>query len=119
MEEWIALLRTILCAILIIGLAYWFTKYVAGRTGAGMFGVMKGTEQFRALARLSLGRDQALVLVQVGGRYFLLGVTPAAVSNLAEFTKEEAETWPGNQEQPAPPSFGEALRTVLQQKRQR
>lgn len=107
----------LICVVVIIALAYWFTKYVAGRGGLGGFGLSSGGERFKILARLSLGREQMLVLVQVGERYFLLGVTPSAISTLAEFTAEEAQAWPAAQEQPPAPSFRETLHTILQKKR--
>lgn len=118
-NSWFALLWVVVCAALIIGLAYWFTKYVAAQGKLGSFGMAKGAEQFKVLARLSLGKEQMLVLVQVGGRYLLLGVTHSAISTVAELTAEEAETWTKPPDQPPPPTFREALRTVLQQKRQR
>lgn len=117
---WLSLLWVLVCVVVIIALAYWFTKYVVGRGAFNGLGMSGGTERFKVLARLNLGRDQMLVLVQAGERYFLLGVTAGAISTLAEYTQEEAAAWRSAQEQqPAPPSFGEALRTVLQEKRRR
>ena len=110
----------LVCVLVIIVLAYLFTKYAAGR-GIGFLGTGSGTDQFKVLTRLSLGREQSLALVQAGGRYLLLGVTPSEVSLVAELTQEEAQvlyTRPAS-DQPAPPSFGEALRSVLQQKKPR
>ncbi|MCI8423621.1 MAG: flagellar biosynthetic protein FliO [Lawsonibacter sp.] len=118
-DSWLSLLWMLVCVVLIVGLAYWFTRYAAGRGGMGLFSAARGTEQLHVLARLALGREQQLVLVKAGERYFLLGITPSSISALAEFTKEEAESWPGAQGQQTPPDFGEALRTMLQQKRQR
>ena len=116
---WLTLFWVIVCVVLIIGLAYWFTKHVAGR-GVGRFSAWaKGSEQLKVLARLSLGKEQQITLVQAGERFFLLGVTASAISNLAELTKEEAASWTQKPDQPPPPSFREALRIVLQQKRQR
>jgi len=118
-DTWLSLFWLLFCIVGVIGLAYWFTKHVVGRGMLNGFGVSAGDGRLKALARLNLGRDQMLVLVQAGERYFLLGVTPSAISTLAEYSREEAETWMAAQEQPANPSFGEALRTVLQQKRRR
>jgi flagellar biogenesis protein FliO len=80
----------------------------------------KGAEYLTVLSRLSLGKDQQLAMVQAGDRYFLIGVTAGQMTTLAEFTQQEAERWqsqqagqPGNE---TPPSFGQALRTVIQQK---
>ena len=118
-NTWLSLLWVLVCMVLIVALAYWFTKYVVGRGKLGAFGAARGTEHLKVLARLGLGKDQMVILVQAGERYFLLGVTPSGISNLAELTAEEARPWTEKPDQPAPPSFGEALRIVIQQKRQR
>ena len=109
----------LVCVVVIIVLAYLFTKYVAGR-GGSFLGAGGGTDQFKVLCRLPLGRDQAAVLVQAGERYLLLGVVPSGITMLAELKREEAEAlYVRPDHQPAPPSFGEALRTVLKQKKPR
>lgn len=118
-DTWLSLLWVVLCVAAILVLAYWFTRYVAVRGFPGAQGP-KGPEQFQVLARLALGREESLVLVRAGERYFLLGVTPSGISNLAEFCGEEAEAWLKVQEaQPAPPSFREAVRLVMEQRKQR
>lgn len=114
----LSLIWMLVCVLVIIVLAYLFTKYVAGRGGA--MGVSGGSERFRVLARLSLGREQSAVLVKAGEKYLLLGVTASEVTVLKELTPEEAgEVYALPPDQPAPPSFGEALRTVLKQKKPR
>ena len=117
MEEWLSLIWVLVCVVAVICLAFWFTKYVVGRGALNGLGMSQGTEQFKVLARLNLGREQMLILVQAGERWFLLGVTPSAISTLAEFTREEAELWQVTQEPPETPDFREALRTVLRQKK--
>ena len=118
-NPWLSLLWVAVCVVVILALAFWFTKYVAVRGLPGSLGG-SGTERLRVLARLSLGKDEMLAVVQAGERCFLLGITPAGITNLAEFTGEEAALWLAAQaEQPAPPSFGEALRTVIRQKKPR
>ena len=113
-----SLIWMLVCVLVIIVLAYLFTRYVAGRGGA--IGVPGGTERFKVLARLSLGREQSAVLVKAGEKYLLLGVTASEVTVLKELTPEEAEAvYALPPDQPAPPSFGEALRTVLKQKKPR
>ena len=109
----------LVCVLVVVVLAYLFTKYVAGR-GGSLLGAGGGTDQFKVLARLSLGRDQSLALVQAGERNLLVGVAPSGLSLVAELTAEEAQAlYVRPADQPAPPSFGEALRTVLQQKKPR
>jgi flagellar protein FliO/FliZ len=118
----LSLLWVLVCVIVILGLAYWVTRSVAAADRRGLFGTSKGTDHLAVLSRLTLGKEQQLVLIRAGDRYLLLGVTTAQMTTLAEFTKEEAESWQTQQDQPtdqAPPSFGQALRTVLQQKGRR
>ena len=115
----LSLVWLLVCVVVIIVLAYLFTRYVAGR-GGSFLGAGGSTDRFKVLCRLSLGRDQAAVLVRAGERYLLLGVAPSGVTMLAELSREEAEAlYTRPTDQPAPRSFGEALRTVLKQKKPR
>lgn len=119
LDNVLSLMWVLVCVVVIIALAYLFTRYVAGR-GAGLLGQSGGTERFQVLARLSLGREQTLALVQAGGRWLLLGVAPSRVSLVAELTQEEAQAiCPTPPDRPAPVSFQEALRAVLKQKKPR
>lgn len=113
-----SLLWVFICVLLIIGLAYFFTKYVVGRGKLGM--IASGRRDIiKVAARVSVGRDSQLLLVQIGERYFLLGSTASGITKLAEFTPEEAELWK-NVESPSagdqPPSFGEAIRKAWKQR---
>ena len=113
-----SLIWLLVCVLAVVVLAFLFTRYVAGR--GGTLGVSGGSERFQVLARLPLGREQSAVLVKAGEKYLLLGVTPSKVAVLKELTAEEAEAvYALPPDQPAPPSFSEALRTVLKQKKPR
>ena len=111
-----SLLWLIICVILIIGLAYWVTRYVAGR---GVFGGLAGGRGLAILDQMILGRDQRVLLTQVGERYLLLGATPGGITLLAELTAEEAAAWRGSPEGGDRPSFQEAFFTMLKQKGRR
>ena len=114
----LSLIWLLVCVLAIVVLAYLFTRYVAGR--GGMIGMSGGSERFRVLSRLPLGREQSAMLVKAGEKYLLLGVTASKITVLKELTAEEAEAVCAlPPDQPAPPSFGEALRTVLKQKKPR
>lgn len=118
-NTWLSLLWVLICVVVILALAYWFTRHIAARGLPGLQN-RNESEQFQVLARLALGREQYLALVRAGTRYFLLGIAPSGISNLAEFTGEEAEAWLNAQaKQPAPPSFREAVRIVIEQRKQR
>ena len=114
----LSLVWMLVCVLVVIVLAYLFTRYVASR--GGTLGVPGGSERFRVLARLPLGREQSAALVKAGEKYLLLGVTASKITVLKELTPAEAEAvYALPPDQPAPPSFGEALRTVLKQKKPR
>ncbi len=104
------------CVVLIVGLAYWFTRYVAGR---GVFGAFQGERRRVILDRLPLGRDQSVVLARVGERYLLLGAGQAGITLLAELSAEEAASWKPPQAEDGRMSFQEAFRTVMKQKTRR
>ena len=106
----------LVCVVLIVGLAYWFTKYVVGR---GTFGALAGKGQMEVLDRLPLGRDQSVVLARIGERYLLLGAGTAGITLLAELTAEEAASWRPVQVPEGNPGFKEALITMVKQKRRR
>jgi flagellar protein FliO/FliZ len=114
------LVWTLVCVVVILGLAWWVTKYVVAGGKSGCRRTGKGTEHLTVLSRLTLGKEQQLVMVRAGDRYFLIGVTAGQMTTLAEFTQQEAESWRSQQTEQTgnqtPPSFGEALRTVIQQK---
>ena len=107
----------LVCVVLIIGLAYWFTKYMAGR---GALGAFSAGRRMEVLDRLPLGRDQSLLLVRAGGRHLLLGVGTAGVSLLAELTEEEAAAWRRPEtEDEMRPGFKDAFLTIMKQKGRR
>ncbi len=115
----LSLLWVLVCVLAILGAAYWFTKYVVGRKLGGRYGLGR-TEGLRVLARTPVGKDQNLMVVQAGERYFLVGAAPSGITMLAEFTPEEAEAWKPQDPPPdAPPSFQEALKTVIKGKMKR
>lgn len=107
----------LVCVVLIIGLAYWFTKYAAGR---GAMGGSSAGRRMEVLDRLALGRDQSVILARVGERYFLLGAGTAGVSLLAELSEEEAAAWRRPETADGTrPGFKDAFITVMKQKGRR
>lgn len=107
----------LVCVLLIMGLAYWFTKYVAGR---GALGAFSGGRRMEVLDRMPLGRDQSLILARVGERYLLLGAGTAGVTLLAELTEEEAVVWkPPETAAGEKPGFKEAFLTIMKQRERR
>ena len=102
-----------------MGLAYWFTKHVVGR-GFGPYAAGEKTGNLQSLSRITVGKDQQLLLVRIGARHFLLGCAQGGISTLAEFSQEEAAAWMETGETGGnTPSFSQALATVLRQRKKR
>jgi flagellar biosynthetic protein FliO len=99
---------TVLCAVLIIALAYWVTKLIASGKWSGFGGRGKRAENMEILSQLTLGRDQRVVLVRCGGRCLLLGVTAGHVETLLELSPEETEQFM-TQAAPTEPAQGEQV----------
>ncbi len=120
---WLLLLWVVVCVVLIVGLAYWFTRYVVGQRGIGALGAASlGRAQIKVLARTAVGKDQNLILVQVEQRYLLLGAAPGGISALAEFSQAEAEGWSKEQEESGNGSqtnFERMFRSVIKKRGQR
>ena len=110
------------CVILILGLAYFFTKHVVGRTSFGSFGLAhRGMMQ--VIAQLPLGRDRQVILIRMGERYFLLGSTANEIHLLSEIPKEEVDVWREKErqmgEEGQPLSFKQSLQEILKSGRYR
>jgi flagellar protein FliO/FliZ len=112
-----SVLWALLVTCLVLFLAYWFTRHVVGRLSIGR----TFQRHMTVLEKVSLGRDQRLVLAQVGDTLYLLGVTPGGISCLRVLSEEEAAPWRRPEEPPTAPmgrtSFREALRKVLEQRK--
>lgn len=90
------LLGMLLAVVAVLCLAYFATRFLAGRGAGGALGRFAGRSQnLQVLERIALGREQYLTAVRAGERYFLLGVTPSSVTLLRELDAEEADAlWP-------------------------
>lgn len=116
-ETLFSALGVLLAVLMICGLAYWFTRYVAVSGALGGFRSADGGGRLKVLAQIGVGKDERLLVAAAGKRCFLLGVTPAGISMLAEFTGEEAEAWLQEQIPTERPSFRDALRASMGRKR--
>ncbi|MEA4934022.1 MAG: flagellar biosynthetic protein FliO [Lawsonibacter sp.] len=88
-----SLIGVLLSILLILLLAYLFTKYVVGRSTLGISAVKKPSGELCVLSQLSVGRGEQLVLVKLHARCLLLAVTSTEISVLTELSQEEAEPW--------------------------
>lgn len=94
--------------IVILYLSYRCSRYIASRSGCISFSGKTGNG-IEVLSRLPLAQDKQLILVQVGTRYLLLGVSPAGIVLITELTEEEAKATQSDIPE-KPPSFADVLR---------
>lgn len=115
-KDVLSLVGTLAAVCAILALAYLFTRYVVGRTALprGLRG-----RHITILEQVPVGRDQKLLLVQVGERVYLLGASQGSVTYLRTVPEEEADRWRTEAaESPVPEmSFQEALRNVIRQRK--
>ena len=114
-----SLLWALAVTVLMLALAYWFTRYVVGRLAGGR--LLPRQSRMTVLEQLSVGRDQRLLLVKVGDKVYLLGVTSGGITRLETLTAEEAASWMAEEKASGGPpsmSFREALRNVIKPRNQ-
>lgn len=120
--DFFALLGMLLTVILILVLAYLFTKYLS-RFKLGGFKPVASGGRMQIMDQLTMGTDHRLVLVQVGARYLLLGLSSTGITQLAELTAEEAALWEMSEQDHlgsapgVPNSFRASFLEALKQKR--
>ena len=89
----VSLLGMLSCVVLVLVLAYGFTRYVVGSGWLGDFKAGQRSERLRILAQTPVGKDQRLAVIQAGSRYLVVGMTQHSINLLAELTQEEAAEW--------------------------
>lgn len=110
------LLWALFVTCLILVLAYWFTRYVAGHMMTGALGRGK---HITVLEQVSVGKEQRLLLVRIGNRTYFLSATPGGIQNLGELSQEETAGW----EEPASPAseltegFSQVFRRLREQRK--
>lgn len=77
-------LMTLGMVIFILYLSYVFSKYI----GKGI-GMKKSTRHMQVLDRLILSQDKSIAVVQVGCRYFLIGVASSQINVLTELSGDD------------------------------
>lgn len=84
--DWLQIVSGICLTILILYACYVFTRYV-GRgmqfRGGGMTGRLK------LIDKMTLAPDKSIVIVQVGERHLLLGISSGQINLLMEIPEEE------------------------------
>lgn len=118
MKEILPLLGLLLMVVVVLVLAYFASRFVATR-GIGQYTPGGVARRMKVIDQLMLGRDQKLVVAQVGGRHLLLGVTAAGMNLLVELTEEEAALWKKETTGGETPSFKEAFLSQLRERKKK
>ncbi|WP_122789970.1 flagellar biosynthetic protein FliO [Intestinibacillus sp. Marseille-P6563] len=90
MKDWLSLIGMLLCVVVILYLAYWFTRRIAAGNNIRM---RTGGRHMQVYDRLPLGQNKMLTVVRVGSRWFVLGISGEHITTIAELTEEEAHHW--------------------------
>ncbi len=119
-KDILSLLGVLLILLLVLGGCWLFTRW-AGTGLAGGLAAPAGQRQLKVLERLPVGKEQALLVVRLADRYFLLGSSPSGFSLLAELTEEEGALWnssPASDGRPgrAPLDFQDWMRKFREKK---
>ena len=115
-----SLLGVLAVIVLILYLAYFATRWIGTRSAPGGAGALRvsGAGDLRILGQLGVGRNERLVLVRLGERCYLLGVTEHQITLLRELDGEEAAPWLAQSEgAPTAPGFLEVLSETLRGKK--
>ncbi|KTD65672.1 flagellar biosynthetic protein FliO [Legionella spiritensis] len=100
--ELLRILGGLLFVVLLIAVFAWLVKRL-NRGGMGIGG------PFKILACASLGTREKIMMLQVGERFLLLGVTAGGITTLYDFGEELPPGFQGN----GKTSFAELLKQVM------
>ena len=117
LENGLTLLWMLVAVVVVLGLAYLATRWISTRGIGGIMGAGSAGE-FSVLHQIVVGRNERLLLVRLGERCLLLGVTAGGISLLKELEPEEAEYWLRSKTQPnGAPSFLDVIRENFKKKK--
>ncbi len=88
-----SILGGVIFIILIFVAAYYVTKLV----GKGYMGMGAAAKEMTVIDKLVLGHDRFLLIVRIGEKTLLLGVTPQHIETLAELEGEQFSGLPAPQ----------------------
>lgn len=106
--------------VLILYLAYAASRWIARHGAPGGASILPGaggSGALRILAHTPVGRNERLVLLRLGERCLLLGVTERQITLLRELEGDEAAPWLREEGESAAPGFLELLTDKVRKKR--
>lgn len=102
----VSLIFSLIGVVLVLVLTYFATRWFARRAGAG---AVSG-RAMHVVDRITVAQGAHLVIVEVGGAHYLLGVGEKTVSLITKLDDFRLDAIPA---QGTPPSFRELLQDML------
>jgi flagellar biosynthetic protein FliO len=87
---WWEYIKAVMMIVLIIAAAYYVTKYVAVKAG----GARSASAGVKIRGSASLGRERQIVLAEIGGTVYVLGVTAQHIELLDKMAGDQLEDLP-------------------------
>ncbi len=114
LDEVLSLIWALLMIVVVLALAYLFTRYVAGI--ATVKGFKPRGRKINILEQIAISKDQKLLLVKVGEKVYFLGSSQGSINQISEISKEELSLWEEEDEAfktSENMSFKDALKKVM------
>ncbi len=86
-----ALVRALFIIILVLCLAYFFTRYVLGRMPMG--NLKPRVRRMNMIEQLPVGRNQKLILVQMDDEVYFLGVSEDSINCINRIGPDQVKRW--------------------------
>ncbi len=110
MDNWAELLGMLLVTALVLAAAFYTTKFVARRSQIGGKG-----RHMQILERLPLGKDKYLAIIEVGGKYMLVGISGQNINLVSVLPDTFGESIPDiHQQSPLSNPFQAMMEQLLQ-----
>lgn len=106
LKGFVSLFFVLILFVLVLFLAYHATKFLGKRFSMSS----AGTRYIKVLDRVVVGQDRVILLLQVGGKTMLVGMTQQGVAKLSDIDEEdlvELSTDAGH------PAFSDTLKDIL------
>lgn len=107
----LSLISMVISVVLICFLAYFVTKKLGTNN---LFNINKNGGEMRVYDRLILAPNKSLVIVKVGQRLFLLGVSNENISLITELDAKQAENW--SEKEQISPNFTDVISNIINKK---
>lgn len=107
----LSLISMVISVVLICFLAYFITRKLGTNN---LFNINQKQGKMRVYDRLILAPNKSIVIVKVGQRLFLLGVSNENISLITELDANQAENW--FEKEQISPNFTDVISNIINKK---